>query len=199
MEIYKPNIKYIIHYNMPYNLEKYHEEINKVCKDGEYLQCIILYTYSDALINLYILNNSNFENLDSKEEKIAKERNINSVNTMEEYCLTKECLRNYILNYFGEKATILCKKCGNCNKPFKKVDMTKEAKHVINCINETNGIYNIKDTIKYLKGEKINGLTNKMTYGILKEISYEDIFELINQLIKKNTCINLWIHQILLK
>eukprot|EP00833_Pecoramyces_ruminatium_P001534 jgi/Orpsp1_1/1175566/evm.model.c7180000054373.1 len=185
MDINKPNVRYIIHYIIPSSIEEYYREAGRANRDGEHSQCIILYNYLDIITNHYLLNKEVCDDSKNENKKEVMNRNMKNFDFMKEYCLTNECLRNFILEYFGEKTTSSFKKSGSCDKAFKEVDMTKEAKCVIKCINEIK-INNKHLLVKYLKGEfHIDKELNKDMYGNLKNNSEEEIYELINQLIKK--------------
>lgn len=112
MDINKPNVRYIIHYIIPSSIEEYYREAGRANRDGEYLQCIIPYIYFDVMTNKYFVNKKIYDNSKNENKKL---------DSLKDYCLTNECLRNFILEYFGEKTTSSFKKCSSCNKAFKEV------------------------------------------------------------------------------
>ena len=139
MGIDKSNVRYVIHYNMPQSMENYYQEAGRAGRDGENSQCILLFSLQDVMIDTILLDNKDFSDVDEEDEYLIRQRDIRRLQTMEGYCKTTGCLRNYILEYFGEKTSGPCDNCGNCHREYHEVDMTAEAKWVVNCVAETRG------------------------------------------------------------
>lgn len=188
MGIDKSNVRYVIHYNMPQCMENYYQEAGRGGRDGENSQCILLFSPQDVMINRFLLEQKEFEGVEEEDIELIKQRDSQRLFAMEGYCKTTSCLRNYILNYFGEKTGAPCDNCGNCHREYTEVDMTAEAKWVINCIAETKGRYGLNIVLGTLTGAnrariKEVGATSYKSYGVLSKNSERDIRLLIDQMI----------------
>lgn len=188
MGIDKSNVRYVIHYNMPQCMENYYQEAGRGGRDGENSQCILLFSPQDVMINRFLLEQKEFEGVEEEDIELIKQRDSQRLFAMEGYCKTTSCLRNYILNYFGEKTGAPCDNCGNCHREYTEVDMTEEAKWVINCIAETKGRYGLNIVLGTLTGAnrariKEVGATSYKSYGVLSKNSERDIRLLIDQMI----------------
>ena len=127
MGIDKSNVRYVIHYNMPQSMENYYQEAGRAGRDGEAAQCILLFSEQDMVINRFLLEQKDFSEMDIEDARLVMERDVWRLQVMERYCKTSECLRNYILSYFGEQPKHPCGHCGNCQKDYQEIDMTGEA------------------------------------------------------------------------
>lgn len=120
MGIDKSNVRYVIHYNMPKNLESYYQEVGRCSRDGEPGDCILLYGGQDVITNrFFIENNKDNEELDEETRKQVMAKEHERLKKMTFYCFTNDCLRGYILKYFGEYGTQNCGNCANCLGDFK--------------------------------------------------------------------------------
>lgn len=188
MGIDKSNVRYVIHYNMPQGMENYYQEAGRAGRDGETSQCILLFSQQDIMINRFLLEQKDFSEVSPEDAELIRQRDARRLQVMEGYCRTTSCLRNYILEYFGEKVSAPCDNCGNCHREYQQVDMTAEAKWVINCIAETKGRYGQNIVIGTLLGAnrarlKELGTVNYKSYGVLKEKTEAELKNLLSELI----------------
>lgn len=188
MGIDKSNVRYVIHYNMPQSMENYYQEAGRAGRDGETSQCILLFSQQDIMINRFLLEQKDFSEVSPEDAELIRQRDARRLQVMEGYCRTTSCLRNYILEYFGENVSVPCDNCGNCHREYQQVDMTAEAKWVINCIAETKGRYGQNIVIGTLLGAnrarlKELGTVNYKSYGVLKEKTEAELKNLLSELI----------------
>ena len=188
MGIDKSNVRYVIHYNMPQSMENYYQEAGRAGRDGEAAQCILLFSEQDMVINRFLLEQKDFSEMDIEDARLVMERDVWRLQVMERYCKTSECLRNYILSYFGEQPEHPCGHCGNCQKDYQEIDMTGEATWVLRSVEEAQGRYGIAIIAGVLMGAnrarlKELGMTEYASYGALKNLSEARIRELINLMI----------------
>ena len=190
MGIDKSNVRFVIHYNMPQSMENYYQEAGRAGRDGENARCILLFSVQDIMIEKFLLDKKEFEGVDSEDIEFIKQRDLFRLHVMEEYCKTTQCLRNYILKYFGEKVTAPCENCGNCHHQYEEVDMTEDARWVINCLAETRGRYGLNIVAGTLLGAnrarlKEIGAVSYKSYGVLAHRTEADIRLLIEQMIRE--------------
>lgn len=188
MGIDKSNVRFVIHYNMPQSMENYYQEAGRAGRDGLDAKCILLFSIQDIIINQFLLEHKELQDLNPEDCQIIKERDYARLKIMERYCYTTECLRNYILKYFGEQPEKSCKNCGNCLHEFKTLDMTDAAKKIINCVYEAKGRYGkeiIIDAVSGSNTEKIRkvGADKYKSYGVLESINKNLLRSLVEQMI----------------
>ncbi len=184
MGINKPNVRFVIHYDLPKNIESYYQEIGRAGRDGLQSHCLLLFGYGDiSKINYFI------DQKEDKERRIAKMH----LDALIRYAESYNCRRVPLLSYFGEDYTKEnCGMCDNCNKEEKDlVDVTIEAQKFLSCIKRTGEIFGAMHIVDVLRGSKSQKIINKnhhllSTYGIGKDISKEQWLSLSRQFIQRN-------------
>ena len=178
MGIDKSNVSYVIHYNMAKSLEAYYQEAGRAGRDGERAECILLFSQGDVATAKYLVENGgNNELLTEDEREQVRRQDLRRLEVMTGYCKTTDCLRNYILSYFGQETAGACDNCGNCHKRLVLTDITREAQMVLSCVKRVRdalgyhvGASLVAAVLRGSKSERVQTLRldSLSTYGLMK-------------------------------
>lgn len=181
MGIDKSNIRFVIHYNIPQSMEAYYQEAGRAGRDGEKSDCILLFSSNDVVKQKYLIQESH---LNPDRAKVS----YKNLQYLVDYCHTHECLRNKILEYFGEKTSEDCNNCSNCLDDIKLRDITLEAQKILSCVYRMDEKYGTSLVAQVLNGSKNKkvlqlGLDKISTYGIMDDYTAKSIKLMISVLI----------------
>lgn len=192
MGIDKSNVSFVIHYSMPKSLEAYYQEAGRAGRDGEKAECLLLFSQRDIRTAQFLIANSlENEELSQQEREMHMAQEFARLDAMIGYCKTTDCLRGYILSYFGEAHEAECGNCGSCLAQFSTQDITRQTQIILSCIqrmyNKLGYSLGASAVIQVLRGGRNKrmqelGLQELPTYGMLSALSREQLTQILEAL-----------------
>ena len=198
MGIDKSNVSYVVHYNLPLSLENYYQEAGRAGRDGTKAECLLLYTAGDVHTAEFLLSRTERTDLTPEQLQAMHEADEQRLRQMVFYATTTDCLRSFILRYFGEEAPAYCGNCGNCLADYEEVDERTNALKILSCVARVRqhaiargnpatsvGAGSIVDILRGSKAAKVleRGWDSLSTYGIMADVPVPRIRAIIDELV----------------
>ena len=198
MGIDKSNVNYVVHYNLPLSLENYYQEAGRAGRDGTKAECLLLYTAGDVHTAEFLLSRTERTDLTPEQLQAMHEADEQRLRQMVFYATTTDCLRSFILRYFGEEAPAYCGNCGNCLADYEEVDERTNALKILSCVARVRqhaiargnpatsvGAGSIVDILRGSKAAKVleRGWDSLSTYGIMADVPVPRIRAIIDELV----------------
>jgi ATP-dependent DNA helicase RecQ len=173
MGIDKPNVRFVLHWQMPGDLESYYQEAGRAGRDGEESDCVLLFEPADMQVQRFLIEQGSGDT-DRKSIQLSK------LHQMMNYSRTQRCLQQFIVDYFGETDVQPCGKCSSCLDKSEAVDRTEEAKMALSCVGRMKGRFGVTMAAKVLKGSRDKrllefGLDRLSTYGLMSRLPEKEI------------------------
>ena len=189
MGIDKADVRFVVHYNMPKDLESYYQEAGRAGRDGEAAECVLFFRQADVATQRFLINQSGEESgLEGEALREVRRAALERLDQMIDYCRTSECLRGRILRYFGQDAPERCANCANCLEPRREADVTDAALRILDCVREIHGYLSAPLLVRVLRGSRDKRILHQQfdragNYGALRALPWEFLSELVGQLI----------------